>query len=247
VLGMSGMETTGPQLPLVLFDESAKQLNGQKPAVGACEALHNALANNNSKLTLVCIGPLTHIAKVFEQTPHLKSNLAQIIIMGGSTDRGNQTPAAEFNIAADPQSADFVFNSGVPIVMLGLNVCRQMQVTQQHVQLFSNNASQQAQWFSGYFDAYQKIRSADGAVPMPLYDPIVIAYLKNSAWFEMQSARVDIELKGEFTRGMTVVDFKTTQLSPTRPVNALVAMQVDGEFALDWMMKTLTKRFSKVA
>jgi purine nucleosidase len=75
----------------------------------------------------------------------------------------------------------------------------------------------------------------------------VIAYLKNPAWFEMQSARVDIELKGEFTRGMTVVDFKTTQLSPTRPVNVLVAMQVDGESALDWMMKTLTKRFSKVA
>jgi purine nucleosidase len=248
VLGASGMKTSGQELPLALLDENAGlvQNAGQpqsKRVLGACQALLNALSNSDDQLTIVCIGPLTHVAVVLEQAPHLKAKVAQIILMGGSTDRGNQTPAAEFNIAADPHSADYVFRSGIPIVMLGLNVCRQMQVTQQHVQVFTNLSMQPAQWFGGYFDAYQKIRSADGSVPMPLYDPIVVAYLKNPAWFKLQSARVDIELQGEFTRGMTVVDFKIAQLPSVRPANALVALEVDGQAALSWMMETLVQRF----
>jgi purine nucleosidase len=241
VLGISGMKTTGHALPLAASD--AAKLHLGKPALDACEALQQALVHIKTKLTIVCIGPLTHIATVLAQAPHLSSKVEQIILMGGSTDRGNQTPAAEFNIAADPQSADVVFRSGIPIVMLGLNVCRQMQVTQQHVQQFTGLSAQRAQWFGGYFDAYQKIRSSDGSIPMPLYDPIVVAYLKNPAWFQMQSARVDIELQGEFTKGMTVVDFKTAFLPPNRPANALVALQVDGQGALDWIMQTLVQRF----
>ncbi len=248
VLGVSGMKTNGQELPLSQLDDDAglDESAGQpqsEPTLGACQALLNALTNSDDQLTIVCIGPLTHIAVVLEQAPHLKAKIAQIILMGGSTDRGNQTPAAEFNIAADPHSADYVFRSGIPIVMLGLNVCRQMQVTQQHVQVFTNLPMQSAQWFGGYFDAYQKIRSADGSVPMPLYDPIVVAYLKNPSWFKLQSARVDIELQGEFTRGMSVVDFKLAQLSSVRPANALVALEVDGQAALSWMMQTLVQRF----
>jgi purine nucleosidase len=244
VLGVSGMKTNGPQLPLVQTDPYKSLDQTMQAPLGACEALCKALSDSQKKLTILCLGPLTHIATVLEKTPHLKTNVEQIILMGGSTDRGNHTPAAEFNIAADPQSAAQVFQSGLPVVMLGLNVCRQMQVTQGHVKAFAGLASEQAQWFSGYFDAYQKIRSADGSVPMPLYDPIVMAYLKNPNWFQMQPARVDVELMGQFTLGMTVVDFKVAQLPSNRPANALVAMQVQDDAALDWMIDTLVKRFN---
>jgi purine nucleosidase len=220
ILGENGMRTTGEPL-LTTSPESAATEN-------AIEALIQAVEQNPHNLVLIATGPLTNIAQALKQQPRIAKQVKQLILMGGSTDRGNQTPAAEFNIFADPEAASIVFNSGLNsglnIAMFGLNVCRQVLLTQEDVKRFKRLPSPEAKCFAGYLDGYQKIRSHDGSAPMPLYDPIVAAYLLRPSLFDLDGARVDIELHGEFTRGMTVCNFK----NKSNP-NASVSMKCKAE------------------
>ena len=158
--------------------------------------------------------------------------------MGGSTERGNHTPAAEFNIHADPEAADIVFSAALPLRMFGLNLCRQVLLTQAHVDTVRGWPGARAAWLAGYLDGYQLLRSADGSVPMPLYDPVVAAWMWQPALFEFQPARVDIELQGRFTRGMTVCDFR---VGPQRPANAEVAMKAAGPAVLELVLQALQR------
>ncbi|MGH6627892.1 MAG: nucleoside hydrolase [Burkholderiaceae bacterium] len=216
VLGAQGMRTRGEPLPEA----------SDSPAAGdGVQALLDALRTSPQPMTVVAIGPLTNLATALARDPHAATRIREILLMGGSTDRGNHTPAAEFNIYADPEAADVVFNAGVPLRMFGLNVCRQVLIEPSHVQQVRQWPGQRAQWLAGYLDAYQRLRSADGSVPMPLYDPVVTAWLAAPALFEFSPARVDIELQGRFTRGMTVCDFKA---HAQRPFNVQVATRADG-------------------
>jgi purine nucleosidase len=216
ILGSNGMRTE--DVPLL----SAPPISAT--AHNAIEELIKAVEQNSSELILIATGPLTNIAQALKQQPSIAKQIKQLILMGGSTDRGNHTPAAEFNIFADPEAASIVFNSGLNSAMFGLNICRQVMLTQSDVERFRRLPGLAAQCFAGYLDDYQKIRSHDGSVPMPLYDPIVAAYLLKPSLFELEAARVDIELRGEFTRGMTVCNFKLGAKA-----NANVAMQCDAE------------------
>jgi purine nucleosidase len=95
----------------------------------------------------------------------------------------------------------------------------------------------QAQIVAGYLDAYQRIRSADGSLPMPLYDPAVVFWLHAPELFEFQEAPVDIELQGQFTRGMTVCDLRNRA---GRPCNAQIAMEVNAQEAMGLCMRLLS-------
>jgi purine nucleosidase len=223
ILGTDGMRTTGAAL-------SQTQL--QAEPTNALAAMGVACANH--ALTLVCTGPLTNVAHLLTQT---NARPQRIVLMGGSTDRGNHTPAAEFNTFADPEAASLVFASGVPVSMFGLNLCRQVLLTQAHVR----EISQLDAVLGGYVDGYQRIRSADGSVPMPLYDPCVALHVLRPELFTLQSAQVDVELKGEFTRGMTVCDFKAANRARNRTAHVQVAMQADGPAALDLMLAQLAQ------
>jgi len=232
ILGAQGMRTRGEPLPPA----------SEPPADGdGVQALLDALHASPQPLTVLAIGPLTNLATALMRDPGAAARIGEIVLMGGSTDRGNHTPAAEFNIFADPEAADVVFNAGVPLRMFGLNLCRQVLIDPSHVQQVRQWPGQRAQWLAGYLDAYQRLRSADGSVPMPLYDPVVTAWLAAPELFEFAPARVDIELQGRFTRGMTVCDFKA---DPQRPFNAQVAMRADGlavvRVVLDCLQRALT-------
>jgi purine nucleosidase len=216
ILGSNGMRTTAAPLQTTL-PISLGPTNAISKLIAAVE-------QNANELILLATGPLTNIAQALKQQSSIAKQVKQLILMGGSTDRGNHTPAAEFNIFADPEAASIVFNSGLNIAMFGLNVCRQILLTQEDVKRIKRLPSPEAQCFAGYLDGYQKIRSHDGSVPMPLYDPLVAAYLVSPALFELDTARVDIELRGEFTRGMTVCNFK----NKSNP-NASVAMKCNAE------------------
>ncbi|GAA0765304.1 nucleoside hydrolase [Ideonella azotifigens] len=229
VLGASGMKTTGEPLPPV-----AATAAGSGPH--AVQALIDAVRRHPGELSILAIAPLTNLATALRQAPDIAASIPEILLMGGSTDGGNQTAAAEFNIHADPEAASEVFNAGIPLRMFGLNLCRQITLTQAEVRQVRALASPRAQWFAGYLDAYQRIRSADGAVPMPLYDPVVAAYLSHPEHFEFRPAQVDIELQGRFTRGMTVCEFRPAhQRKP--PVQ--VAMRIDAGQALPALMDRL--------
>ncbi len=233
VLGPSGMRTTGAELPKP--DPTAKA----QPA-HAVSALLDWLCAPAApgRRSLLATGPLTNIAGAIQQHRAAFEGLSEIVLMGGSTDRGNHTPAAEFNIAADPEAAAVVFSSGVPVRMVGLNVCRQVLLHAADVQRLQAlmKPSTAGQMLVGYLDGYQRIRSAEGDLPMPLYDPVAALALLQPALFNWQMAPVDVELQGQFTRGMTVVDLRNRA---GRPIAVRVAVGVDGSAVLAVVLQSI--------
>ena len=228
VLGPQGMRTTGAALP----DVPQARPDGDD----AVAAMIDALRASAEPVTLLAIGPLTNIARALQAAPDLRQRIAELVLMGGSTERGNHTPAAEFNIHADPEAADLVFAAGLPLRMFGLNLCRQVLLAREHVDTVRSWPGARAACFTGYLDAYQRLRQPDGSAAMPLYDPVVAAWLWQPDLFSFQPARVDIELQGRFTRGMTVCDFR---VGPQRSTNAEVAMTADGPAVMALVLRAL--------
>src|SRR5699024_11832953 len=92
-------------------------------------------------MTLVAIGPLTNIALLFKVFPETKPFVREIVLMGGAVEGGNATPVAEFNIYADPHAAKVVFESGLPVVMCGLDATRKTSVDRKSTRLNSSHVS----------------------------------------------------------------------------------------------------------
>jgi purine nucleosidase len=243
VLGLQGMRTTGTALA-----SAAQAAAMPADSADGVAALLTHVREAATRTTLVAIGPLTNVALAIQRDPVAMQSLQEIVIMGGSTDRGNHTPAAEFNIYADPEAADIAFRSGIPIRMFGLNVCRQVLLKREHVQAVQSwsqrTTSQPAHLadsvavLSGYVDAYQRIRSADGSAPMPLYEPVVALWLLAPELFEFQAAPVDIELVGQHTRGMTVCDLRNRD---NRACNVQIALHAQGDDLIKRFMIELKK------
>ncbi len=231
ILGENGMQTRADRLP-----PGSDAPDGVDAVGSMIAALNNAVEASPEPLTLIALGPLTNIASALLRDPGIARHIAEIVFMGGSTERGNHTPAAEFNIYADPEAAEVVMNSGIPLRMFGLNLCRQVLLTQDHVRTIQSWPGQRAHWLAGYVDAYQRIRSADGSAPMPLYDPVVTAWLAAPQCFEFSKARVDVELQGRFTRGMTVCDFKPEQAASA---NVQVAMTAKADQVIELLLESL--------
>ncbi len=227
VLGESGLATTGRALPRA--QATVAQGHGVQAMVAAARA-------RPGRLRLLALGPLTNVAHAFDAAPDLPSLLHDIVIMGGSTDRGNTTAVAEFNIHADPEAAARVFAAGVQVVMFGLNVCRQVQIGGEHVRTLRALGGERAPLFADHLDAYVEIARRRGATHMSVYDPTPVAWLAQPELFILEPAFVDVELEGRLTRGMTVCEFRVPAKARA---NAQVAMQARGDAALDWMMATL--------
>ncbi|MEN9627307.1 MAG: hypothetical protein RJA10_534 [Pseudomonadota bacterium] len=233
VLGAMGMETTGPVLPPTTA----------RPAPGhAVQAMIDAVRANPGRITLLAVGPLTNVATAFALAPELPSLLAALVIMGGSTVGGNATAAAEFNIHADPEAAARVFECGVPVSMFGLNVCRQVPIGQPEVDRLRAIGTAQAQLFAGYVDGYVAIGRRRGRPVQSLYDPTPVMWLAQPGLFDLQPGRVDVELQGRFTRGMTVCDLRAPALARA---NARVAVGARGDAALAWAMQRLESLLSR--
>ncbi|MDE2397158.1 MAG: nucleoside hydrolase, partial [Burkholderiales bacterium] len=227
VLGAHGMETTGAPLPAA----------GTAPEPAhAVQAFIDTVRANPGRITLLAIGPLTNIATAFALAPDLPGLLADIVIMGGSTVGGNSTAAAEFNIHADPEAAARVFDCGVPVAMFGLNVCRQVTVSAAEVERLQRIGGERAAVFAGYLDGYVGIARRRGRPFQSVYDPTPVIWLARPDLFELQSGRVEIELAGRHTRGMTVCDLRAPAQARA---NARVAMKADGVPALEWAMQRL--------
>lgn len=229
VLGAMGMESTGPMLPTT----AAQPVPGH-----GVQAMIDAVRAHPGRITLLAVGPLTNVAAAFALAPELPGLLAGLVIMGGSTVGGNATAAAEFNIHADPEAAARVFECGVPVTMFGLNVCRQVPIGQPQVDRLRAVGSTRAALFAGYVDGYVAIGRRRGRPVQSLYDPTPVMWLARPELFELQPARVDVELLGRFTRGMTVCDLRAPALARA---NARVAVAAQGEAALEWAMQRLER------
>lgn len=183
-------------------------------------------------VTLCATGPLTNVALAIVKERAIASRLRQIVLMGGAIELGNVTAAAEFNIYVDPHAARVVFEAGVPLTMLGLDVTHKALVTEERLRQIAAIGTPVARTCVGlldFFNRYDRERyQSPGA---PLHDPCVIAWLIRPELFQGQQRRVEIETDGRHTMGRTVVDW--WQRSPL-PANALVIndMDADGFFAL---------------
>lgn len=184
-------------------------------------------------ITLCALGPLTNVALALIREPKIAPRIKEIVLMGGGFfEGGNVTPTAEFNIYVDPHAADIVFKSGIPIVMMPLDVTHKALTTAKRTQAFRTlgtrvgNATADMLEFFERFD--EEKYGTDGG---PLHDPCVIAYLLQPELFKGRNCNVTVETASELTMGMTVIDWWGVT---KRPKNAMVMRDIDHDafFAL---------------
>jgi len=205
---------------------SFPKLNIKLDQRDAVTLLHDLLTNNNDVI-IVPTGPLTNIALLLIKYPKLKSKIKSIVLMGGSIGHGNVTPAAEFNIVCDPEAADVVFNSGVPVYMLGLDVTRKALVLPnviKRMEAINNKASKLFCDLMVVFNQNQKkIFGFSGA---PLHDPATIISILNNKVIKFKKMNVVIDVTGGPSYGRTNCD-QFDYLH--QPKNAYVAVDINVE------------------
>ena len=179
-------------------------------------------------VTLCALGPLTNIAVALVMAPDIAGCIAELVLMGGASRAlGNYTPAAEFNIHADPQAAAIVFASGVPITMVPLDLTHQVLSTPERIERVRTAATKSCAAAALLMTPPLDSRRTTVA----LHDPCVIAWLIAPELFEGVEAHVGIELAGALTLGTTVIDWRGVG---GRPTNARVLHKIDagGFYAL---------------
>ncbi|CAH2395685.1 nucleoside hydrolase [Mesorhizobium ventifaucium] len=223
VHGETGLN--GPQLP-----EPTMELQDQYAVDFIVETLMKEVSGT---ITLCALGPLTNIALALIREPKIAPRIKEIVLMGGGFfEGGNVTPTAEFNIYVDPHAADVVLKSGIPIVMMPLDVTHKALTTAKRTQAFRKlgtrvgTATTEMLEFFERFD--EEKYGTDGG---PLHDPCVIAYLLKPELFRGRNCNVTVETASELTMGMTVIDWWGVT---KRPNNAMVMRDIDHDafFAL---------------
>jgi purine nucleosidase len=200
------------------------------PARGhAVDFLADAVGAEPGQVTLVATGPLTNIALALRRYPQLVSQVRDFVIMGGSAGRGNVTPAAEFNIAADPEAAAIVFGAGWTVTMVGLDVTLQARATAA-VRARLRGLGRLADdlllpSLEGYSSGGQGSgpEHADGP---PVHDICAVVRVAAPGLITCVPARVEVETAGRWTAGMTVTDF--TAAADDCNTQVAVAIDTDG-------------------
>ncbi|SDI53583.1 pyrimidine-specific ribonucleoside hydrolase [Ferrimonas sediminum] len=228
VHGESGLD--GPKLPDPGF--------APQP-INAVELMADKLRASPVAVTLVPTGPLTNIALLLANHPDLHSKIERIVLMGGAASMGNWTPAAEFNIYVDPEAADMVFKSGIPITMCGLDVTHEAQIMDEDIErirAIGNPISNVVAELLDFFMIYHRDPKW-GFTGAPLHDPCTIAWLVAPELFNTKACWVGVETQGEHTQGMTVVDYYDLT---GKPANTLVAMGLNRQGFVDLLAERLS-------
>ena len=213
VHGVSGLD--GPALP-----EPEVSLS----PLGGVELMAKLLGESDAPITLVPTGPLTNVAALLLAHPELAGKIAAISLMGGGIERGNWTPAAEFNILADPDAAKTVFESGIPITMAGLDVTERALVMPddfERIRRVGNRvAGVVADWLEFFYEFHKKL----GYPGAPVHDPVAVVALVKPEILTIREMYVQVEVFGEFCTGATIGDlYGVSKKAP----NAKVIMDID--------------------
>jgi len=196
------------------------------------------LAMSRDQVTVCTLGPLTNLGLALVREPGIVDHIEQAVMMGGGFFAGgNTTPAAEFNIYVDPHAAHVVFTSGIPIVMMPLDVTHQALTTSERLGRFGalgTAAGRAVEGMLGFYDRWdiEKYGMEGG----PLHDPTVIAYLLRPELFTGREVFVEIETAPGPTQGMTLVDWwGVTDGTP----NALVMNEIDSDGFYDLLVERI--------
>lgn len=213
--GLDGIDLPDPETPL-------------QGAHGVDFIIESLRREPPGTVTLCPLGPLTNIAAALDRAPDIGPRIAEIVLMGGAYfEVGNITPAAEFNIFVDPEAADIVFRSGVPLVVMPLDVTHRALTTAPHVRGFREMGTRVGHAVAAWTDFFERFdKEKYGSSGAPLHDPCVIAWLIAPDMFSGRHINVVIETAGTYTTGMTVADWwRVTDRAP----NATFMRDIDAE------------------
>ncbi len=172
----------------------------------AVDKIIEIVRSNPGKVSIVIIGPETNIAKAILKEPNLPKLVKEFIIMGGAIDcPGNKNRTAEFNIFVDPEAAEIVFNSGAKIILIPLDICNEILLTLKDFQLLKGSKLYRPimSMMKKYIKGIKTFENIKGVL---VYDALAAYYLINPQAYSLIKADIRIETKGEYTRGMSVMD-----------------------------------------
>lgn len=224
VHGLSGMEGWDFEDPVVdIVDENFLSY------------MYKTIMEKDEKTTIMAIGPLTNIALLLKVYPDVKDKIEEIVFMGGSLTRGNKGVMSEFNIAVDPEAAYIVIHSGVPIVMAGLDIGLKALIYPED----SEKIKVQNKTGEMVYSLFKKYRGGSFNTGLKMYDSTAVAYLLKPDLFEYVDTYVDVELKGEMTKGVTLVDLRGYLKKDIK--NVKVITDVKAEEFRTWFIESLNK------
>ena len=171
----------------------------------AAEFIRQVVRKYPGEVTLITLGPQTNVATVLNSDPEIAAKVKSVVMMGGSLSGGNITPAAEFNVYVDPEAARIVFQSGIPITMVGLDVTRKTSLTEDHVRLLEaaqNPVSQAAAKIAR--NAINHNREQGFLVGPNMHDSLAVAGFLDPSLLKWKQYYVDVETVGELTAGETL-------------------------------------------
>lgn len=241
----------GAKQPLIKPLEDASHVHGESGMAGydfdaqtskplaknAIEALRDEIMNSDEKIILVPTGSYTNIALLLSQYPEVKENIEKIICMGGSLGRGNMTSAAEFNMFTDPHAAKIMFNAGIPLVMVGLDVTLAGRITDETLAKINEMGRGGKMLHDILLCDFDRDETGTA-----VHDAQTIFYLLHPEAFETKDYWVDIITEGP-ANGETVADVRAAYHDGK--TNAKVCLTVDKEAFNDWFVSVVRDHFEK--
>ena len=209
----------------------------------AVDLIIDLVRANPGQITLLPVGPLTNIALVLLKQPSIAGQIPEIILMGGSIAGGNASPAAEANIHNDPEAAKIVFESGIPITMVGLGATHQTQLKRAHVAALADSRSPIARYVARMADFYIGFSESIGFDGAALHDPLAVGLAVDSSLaIESRPMHIAVETRGRLTYGETVANrhllresvedagdhFVLTKIEPVEP-NVQIPVLIDAD------------------
>lgn len=158
------------------------------------------------EITLIPVGPLTNIALAVSKDPSIVPLVKDIVIMGGSISGGNVDGAAEANIYGDPEAASIVFNAGWIVTMIGSDVGERTLIKRTHLSQLQAQHGPESDFIFKLADWYLTRSEKSGYPGAAMYDPLAVATVIDAGLVTLKEMHVDVETRGEFTRGETVAN-----------------------------------------
>jgi inosine-uridine nucleoside N-ribohydrolase len=226
VHGESGLD--GPALPAPSRAPDSRH---------AIDWIAATLAGTAEPVTLVATGPLTNVALLLARYPDVGPALERVVLMGGAIGEGNVTPAAEFNIWVDPEAAHRVFDSGIDLTMVGLDVTHQALLTPAHtarLRTTGRAGTLIAELFEFYVEFHRRSYGWDGA---PIHDAVAVAHVIDPTLLTTRHCGVRIDTGPELSRGRTNVDLRNHM---GWPPNCHAAVAIDADRFLELLIARIS-------
>jgi len=205
----------------------------------ATDFMIDTLLTSQEKITLVTTGPMTNLALAIRLEPDIINHIDQVVFMGGSIANGNVSPAAEFNIYADPEAAHIVLHSGLTVRMVGLDVTRKLMVMPNIIDKIKEIDNKYARLFVDLMKVFNENQRRVFNLPAgPLHDPLTIAYLIQEDLIDFKHVHGEIDISHGSSYGRTNIDmFDYLHL----PHNIYVAIDVKVDQFWELIEKTIRK------